>query len=185
MAGSPSQLPRSAPPKSDEEKSSTKEEDLARMKVNIQILLTPRSLLVEARNGDTVQDVKLMIQAKEGIPLDEFDLVFGLKLLAEDRTLTSLDLQQEPTFYLVLHSKDDVSVIVDMSSCRVIIGAKFWYTVGHVKALAMAKMSALVMSLHMVYQGKQLEDHKTLASYDIVDGSVLQLVSDTTTEVKN
>ncbi|KAI6693694.1 hypothetical protein NL676_021404 [Syzygium grande] len=107
MAGSPSQLPRYAPPESDEEKSSTREVDLARMKVNIQILLTPKSLLVEARNRDTVQDVKLMIQGKEGIPLDEFDL------------------------------------------------------------------------------GKQLEDHKTLASYDIVDGSVLQLVSDTATEVKN
>ncbi|KAI6693689.1 hypothetical protein NL676_021399 [Syzygium grande] len=185
MAGSPSQLPRYAPPESDEEKSSTREVDLARMKVNIQILLTPKSLLVEARNRDTVQDVKLMIQGKEGIPLDEFDLVCGVNLLAEDRTLVSLNLQQEPTFYLVLHPKDDVSVFVNMSSYRVTIGAKFWYTVGHVKALAIAKMSALVMSLHMVYQGKQLEDHKTLASYDIVDGSVLQLVSDTATEVKN
>ncbi|XP_056170871.1 uncharacterized protein LOC115693420 [Syzygium oleosum] len=98
MAGSPSQLPRSVPPKSDEEKSSTKEEDSARMKVNIQILLTPKSLLVEVRNRDTVQEVKLMIQAKEGIPLDEFNLVFGVKLLAEDRTSPRSTCSKSPHF---------------------------------------------------------------------------------------
>ncbi|KAL3726944.1 hypothetical protein ACJRO7_031792 [Eucalyptus globulus] len=152
-------------------------EDSATMTVNVQILSTQKNLQVKARNQDTVRDVKFVIQAKEGIPPNEFDLVFGGKVLAEDRTLASLDLLQEPTFHLVFHPKDDVSVFVDMSSRRVTLGAKFWYTVRDLKAIVGTMMSAEVMSLQMVYQGKQLEDHKTLACYDIADGSVLQLVS--------
>ncbi|KAF8015836.1 hypothetical protein BT93_H1396 [Corymbia citriodora subsp. variegata] len=152
-------------------------QDLATITLNVQILSTQKNLQVEARNQDTVQDVKLMIQAKEGILPHEFDLIFGGKVVAQDRILASLDLLQDRTFHLVFHPKDDVSIIVDMSSHRVPLGAKFWYTVCDVKAMVGAMMSAQVMSWHMVYQGKQLEDHKTLACYNIADGSVLQLIS--------
>ncbi|KAI6693693.1 hypothetical protein NL676_021403 [Syzygium grande] len=64
-----------------------------------------------------------------------------------------------------------------MSGLRVTVDAKLSFSVGHVKALALAKMSAEVMSFRMFYQREQLEDHKTLAYYDIGDGSVLRLVS--------
>ncbi|XP_039155908.1 polyubiquitin-C-like [Eucalyptus grandis] len=119
-----------------------------------------------------------MIQTKEGIRFDEFALIFGGKMLAEDRTLASLDLLPELTFHLVFHPKDDVSIIIDMSSHRVTLGAKSWYTVCDVKAIAGALMSAQLVTLHshMFYQGKLLEDHKTLACHSIADGSVLQLV---------
>ncbi|KAI6693576.1 hypothetical protein NL676_021286 [Syzygium grande] len=151
--------------------------DSTRITVNVEISSTQKNLLVEARRQDTVRNVKLMIQAKEGIRPDEFTLVFGGKVLVEDRTLASLDLLPEPTFHLVYHPKDDVSVIVDTSSRRVTLGAKSWYTVRDVKAIVGAMMSAQVMSSDMVYQGRQLEDHATLACYNIADGSVLQLVS--------
>ncbi|KAK3416657.1 hypothetical protein EUGRSUZ_H02424 [Eucalyptus grandis] len=84
---------------------------------------------------DTVQDVKLKIQAKEGISPDEIVLMFWGKMLAEDKNLASLDLPHEPTFDLVVRPKDDVSVIVDMSGRRVTLGVKFWYIVAYVKAL--------------------------------------------------
>ncbi|KAK3417281.1 hypothetical protein EUGRSUZ_H03022 [Eucalyptus grandis] len=134
--------------------------------------------MVEARRLDTIRNVKLMIQTKEGIRFDEFALIFGGKMLAEDRTLASLDLLPELTFHLVFHPKDDVSIIIDMSSHRVTLGAKSWYTVCDVKAIAGALMSAQLVTLHshMFYQGKLLEDHKTLACHSIADGSVLQLV---------
>ncbi|KAF8015837.1 hypothetical protein BT93_H1397 [Corymbia citriodora subsp. variegata] len=152
-------------------------QDSTRITVNVEIPLTQKNLRVEASCLDTVQNVKLMIQAKEGIQSDEFSLVFGGKVLAEEKTLASLDLLPEPTFYLVFHPKDDVSVIVNMSGRRVTLGAKSWYTVRDVKAIVGALMSAQVVSLHMVYEGIFLEDHKTLTCYNIGDGSVLQMVS--------
>ncbi|KAF8015838.1 hypothetical protein BT93_H1397 [Corymbia citriodora subsp. variegata] len=162
-------------------------QDSTRITVNVEIPLTQKNLRVEASCLDTVQNVKLMIQAKEGIQSDEFSLVFGGKVLAEEKTLASLDLLPEPTFYLVFHPKDDVSVIVNMSGRRVTLGAKSWYTVRDVKAIVGALMSAQVVSLHMVYEGIFLEDHKTLTCYNIGDGSVLQMVCmfNTVKEVKN
>ncbi|KAK3417282.1 polyubiquitin [Eucalyptus grandis] len=152
-------------------------QDSTRIIIKVEISLTQKNLLVEARQLDTIQNVKLMIQTKEGIRSDDFALVFGGKVLADDRTLASLDLLPKTTFHLVFHPKDDVSIIVDMSSRRVTLGAKSWCTVRDVKAIAGALMSAQVMTSHMLYEGKLLEDHKTLACYNIADGSVLQLVS--------
>ncbi|KAI6693688.1 hypothetical protein NL676_021398 [Syzygium grande] len=79
---------------------------------------------------------------EEGFLLPDFDLFFGGEVLAEDRTLASLNLPPEPTFHLVLIPKEHLSVIVDMSSLRVTVDAKLSFSVGHVKALALAKMSA-------------------------------------------
>ncbi|KAI6693575.1 hypothetical protein NL676_021285 [Syzygium grande] len=47
------------------------------MTINVQMLSTQKNLLVETRNWDTIQDVKSMIQAKEGILPDEFNLFFS------------------------------------------------------------------------------------------------------------
>ncbi|KAL3726377.1 hypothetical protein ACJRO7_031294 [Eucalyptus globulus] len=139
--------------------------DLARMTVIVHIQSAQKYLLLDARNLDTVQDVKLMIQAMEGILPDDFALFFAHILL-------------------VLNPKEHLSVFVDMSNRRVRVDAKFWFTMGHVKALVIAKMSGQVISSHL--------DHKTLACYSIADGSVLLLTvalevcsSDTIEEVKN
>ncbi|KAL3726341.1 hypothetical protein ACJRO7_031260 [Eucalyptus globulus] len=123
--------------------------DLARMTVIVHIQSAQKYLLLDERNLDTVQDVKLMIQAMEGIMPDDFALFFGGETL--------------PTFYLVLNPKEHLLVFVDMSSRRVRVDAKFWFTV--------------VMSSHLVYRWEQLEDHKTLACHSIADGSILLLVS--------
>ncbi|KAF8015840.1 hypothetical protein BT93_H1399 [Corymbia citriodora subsp. variegata] len=118
-----------------------------------------------------------MIQAKEGIRTDEFALVFSGKVLVEERTLASLDLLPEPTFHLVFHPNDDVSVIVNMSGRRVTLGVKSWYTVRDVKAIVTALMSVQVTRWSKMYQGMLLEHSRTLASYNIADGSVLELVA--------
>ncbi|KAF8015839.1 LOW QUALITY PROTEIN: hypothetical protein BT93_H1398 [Corymbia citriodora subsp. variegata] len=150
-------------------------QDSSRITVNVEIPLTQKNLRVEASHLDTVQNVKLMVQAREGIQSDEFSLVFGGEVLAEEKTLASLDWLAEPTFHLFSIPK--MMFIVNMSARRVTLSAKSWYTVRDVKAIVGALMSAQVVSLHMVYEGMLLEDHKTLACYNIRDGSVLQMES--------
>ncbi|KAF8020490.1 hypothetical protein BT93_G1031 [Corymbia citriodora subsp. variegata] len=155
--------------------------DSVRTTVIVHMLPAQKILLFDAKTEDTIQDLKMMVQIKEGILPDDFTLFLGGERLAEERTLASLNLPPEPTIYLVLNPKQhlSVTVIVVMSSHRVAVDAELWFTVGHVKALAIAKMSAhvQVMSSPMVYQGELLDDQKTLAYYDIADGSMLRLVS--------
>ncbi|KAL3726339.1 hypothetical protein ACJRO7_031258 [Eucalyptus globulus] len=148
-------------------------QDLARMTVIVHIQSAQKYLLLDARNQDT--DDLSHDQAMEGILPDDFALFSGGEAFAEDWTLASLNLPPELTFYLLLHPKEHLSIFVNMSSCKVRVDTKFWFLVGHVKALAIAKMCVRVMHSHFLYHWEQLEDHKTLACYGIVDGFVFTI----------
>ncbi|XP_010023911.2 polyubiquitin [Eucalyptus grandis] len=73
-------------------------QDSTRIMVNVEISSTQKNSLVEARKWDTVKDVKLMIQAKEGIPLDNFDLVFGESCLQRTGPSPRLTCCKSPHF---------------------------------------------------------------------------------------
>jgi len=66
------------------------------------ITLTGKTLTLDVHPFDTIDQVKLLIHAKEGIPLDQQILIFGSTRLASGRTLTDYDIQQDSTLKLVL-----------------------------------------------------------------------------------
>ncbi len=66
--------------------------------------LTGKSIVLELPKGPdtTVLDVKRMIQDKEGLPLDQQRLVYAGKLLEDDDTLQTNNIQRESTLHLIL-----------------------------------------------------------------------------------
>lgn len=59
-------------------------------------------LALEVDPSDTVEKVKAMIQAREGVPADQQRLVFGGKGLEDNRTLADYNVKKESNLQLVL-----------------------------------------------------------------------------------
>ncbi|CAL5392330.1 unnamed protein product [Camellia sinensis] len=115
-----------------------------------------------ANTCDTIQNIKSLIQKNEGIQSDCYTFFYSGKLLKDNQTLVSLNIQPESIVCLVFNQRDVLSISVKMPRGEILKPkVKLLHTISDFKAIIASMVGFLGSEQHILYNGRRLEDGKT------------------------
>ena len=132
---------------------------------------------LDVQPDNTIEEVKSKIQSKEGVTSAEQRLYFNGRHLRDDRTLTSYEVEHGSSIQLVLRLRGGLQIFYRALTfeTKVVRVDHFEKTVWELKEKICQQENIPPENQRLIFDCSQLEDHRTLAYYDIHSESSLDV----------
>ena len=142
--------------------------------------LTGKTITLEVEPSDTIEDVKIKIQYKEGIPIDQQMLMSGRESLKASHTLSDYNIQEESTLDLLVKSKSsngeiEIDIKVNCYEKTITLRVAYSDTIEHVKTMINKKEHISPDQQMLAFNGRILQNEFTVYESNIVHKSTLNL----------